>query len=464
MRLMTSTVTTMKKPTSNTSATPLKSSGPWTWLGARGFRYLYLLDFAALFATMLIVMVGRFGSTWPDATRQQHLFGMLAATCLHIVVYYFAGMYERPLRLGRRMWLSHVAGVTVIALLVSALIILPTGRYPIPRANLPFVAVIASILVAGNRHLSRALRSRRFGPPRVLLVGSPDDTELAASHLKESDKQAVVAGQISSPERLLEAASGMDATDILLVSETSLDHIYPEPLRSLEQRKTGVYLRITAKSALMGLRSVREVGGMPYVALRSNSLRPSQLRFKRLVELGILFVVSPIILIGTGLVAIYVRIRAGKNILYWQTRTGFDGQPFSMVKFRTMGPDAEADGKAVKAGTNDPRIVKGCEWLRTTRADELPQFWNVLRGQMSIVGPRPERPELSAQYEELIPGYSRRNEVPPGITGLAQVRGRYHTDPGYKLGHDIQYLVSWSPLLDLQIMLRTVAVVLRRKQ
>ncbi|MGZ0229337.1 MAG: hypothetical protein ACKVKO_05185, partial [Acidimicrobiales bacterium] len=176
----------MKKPTSNTSATPLKSSGPWTWLGARGFRYLYLLDFAALFATMLIVMVGRFGSTWPDATRQQHLFGMLAATCLHIVVYYFAGMYERPLRLGRRMWLSHVAGVTVIALLVSALIILPTGRYPIPRANLPFVAVIASILVAGNRHLSRALRSRRFGPPRVLLVGSPDDTELATSHLKES--------------------------------------------------------------------------------------------------------------------------------------------------------------------------------------------------------------------------------------------------------------------------------------
>jgi len=87
----------------------------------------------------------------------------------------------------------------------------------------------------------------------------------------------------------------------------------------------------------------------------------------------------------------------------------------------------------------------------------------VLRGEMSVVGPRPERPELTAQYERLIPGYARRHGIPPGITGLAQISGRYHTDPEYKLGHDLQYLVNWSPVLDLQILARTLLVMLTRR-
>ena len=98
-----------------------------------------------------------------------------------------------------------------------------------------------------------------------------------------------------------------------------------------------------------------------------------------------------------------------------------------------------------------------------TRLDELPQFWNVLKGEMSLVGPRPERPEMTKVYEETIPGYSRRHEIPPGITGLAQTRAGYHTDPSYKLGHDLQYLMAWTPILGLQIMVRTVGVMFRRR-
>ena len=91
------------------------------------------------------------------------------------------------------------------------------------------------------------------------------------------------------------------------------------------------------------------------------------------------------------------------------------------------------------------------------------QFWNVLKGDMSLVGPRPERPELVADFAKAIPGYGRRHEIPPGITGLAQTRGRYHTDASYKLGHDLQYLMSWSLVLDFQIIVRTVVVMFRRK-
>jgi len=97
------------------------------------------------------------------------------------------------------------------------------------------------------------------------------------------------------------------------------------------------------------------------------------------------------------------------------------------------------------------------------RFDELPQIWNVIRGDMSLVGPRPERQELADGFETLIPGYGRRHDIRPGITGLAQVNGSYHTDPGFKLGHDLQYLVNWSPILDAQILLRTVYVVLARR-
>ena len=129
-----------------------------------------------------------------------------------------------------------------------------------------------------------------------------------------------------------------------------------------------------------------------------------------------------------------------------------------------MKIDAEIDGKAKLAQIDDERILKGCNWLRRTRLDEVPQFWNVLLGQMSIVGPRPERPEMVSKFVSEIIGYSRRHEIPPGITGLAQTRSGYHTDASYKLGHDLQYLMSWSPVLDLQIMLKTIAVMFRRKQ
>ena len=101
--------------------------------------------------------------------------------------------------------------------------------------------------------------------------------------------------------------------------------------------------------------------------------------------------------------------------------------------------------------------------MRSTRADELPQLWNVVTGDMSLVGPRPERPELVARIAAEVPGYERRHEVRPGLTGLAQVQGRYHTDASFKVGHDLQYLVNWSLALDVQIMVRTVWVVLARR-
>jgi lipopolysaccharide/colanic/teichoic acid biosynthesis glycosyltransferase len=302
----------------------------------------------------------------------------------------------------------------------------------------------------------------RTGKPKVLLVGTPGDIALGTKHLND-DEVAEIVGQHESADGLLEAVDRTGATDVLLLSPNSLDAIYPEPLTALEDDNIGVLHRVGSQDTLLGLREVREVAGMPVVPVRSHTLAQSSAHFKRTIEVLMILAILPIILVVLALTALYVRICAGKGILYRQERVGKGGRSFEMVKFRTMVPAAEEGVGAVLARRGDPRIVPACAWLRKTRLDEIPQVWNILRGEMSIVGPRPERPEMTTEFEASIPGYARRHEIAPGITGLAQIQGRYSTDPEFKLGHDLQYLVNWSFVLDVQIMLRTVWVVLARR-
>lgn len=426
-----------------------------------GFRWLYAIDTLGIFGLLVAIMAIRFGGAWPEPTATW--VGILVATALLQVVFYFGGLYEKQLRLGQRMWFSQVAGLTLVGLAVSAVLVLPTGRYPIPRGNLPAAGVLVALFATGSRELSRRLRARRFGPPRVLLVGSEEQTLLAEEHLEESDRDAVVADRVVGSSDLLVKVDQRRATDVVFVDEMAVEGLFPEPARTLDDRGVGVYLRVTANSALMGLREVREIGGMPYVALRARALRPHQIRLKRLVELSVVLVVSPLVLLVGALVTGWLKLVVGPGVVLRQQRVGRGGKDFTLVKFRTMVADAEDEGGVRLAQRDDDRIVRGCGWLRRTRLDELPQFWNVLRGEMSLVGPRPERPELVAEFEAAIPGYGRRHEIPPGITGLAQTRASYHTDAAYKLGHDLQYLMSWSAILDLQILARTVFVMFRRQ-
>jgi exopolysaccharide biosynthesis polyprenyl glycosylphosphotransferase len=148
--------------------------------------------------------------------------------------------------------------------------------------------------------------------------------------------------------------------------------------------------------------------------------------------------------------------------LYRQTRIGQDGAPFAMLKFRSMVIDAEPDGQAVWACRHDPRVTRVGAVIRVLRIDELPQLLNVLRGEMSFVGPRPERPYFVAGLSKTIPFYALRSHVRPGVTGLAQVRypyGASEEDALQKLKYDLYYLKHASPWLDLKIVVSTVRVV-----
>jgi len=445
-------------PPSSPAALP-EPSGLYLRLWRAGFRWLYMLDAVGILAVTVLVTVVRFGTDWPEPGEL--LVGMVALTAILQLVFYFGGLYEKQARLGHRMWFARVVGLTLVGLAVGLVVVLPTGRYAVPRANLAAVGVGVVLVATTTRAMSRRLRSRRFGPPRVLLVGSSEQTALAASHLSETDRMAEVVAEVPVGAGVVTAADAHGATDVVFVDDVSLGDVMPEPLGALDGSGRGVYLRVTATTALLGLRDVREIGGMPYVAIRSRALHPHQLRLKRLVELAVLLVAAPLVVPLLVVAAVYVRVVAGGGVLFRQVRTGRDGVPFTLAKFRTMRHGAEADGAARLATLDDDRVVRGCGWMRRTRLDELPQVWHVVRGEMSLVGPRPERPELISEFEAAIPGYGRRHEIAPGITGLAQVRAGYHTDPAYKLGHDLQYLMSWSPVLDLQILARTVLVLFR---
>jgi exopolysaccharide biosynthesis polyprenyl glycosylphosphotransferase len=187
---------------------------------------------------------------------------------------------------------------------------------------------------------------------------------------------------------------------------------------------------------------------------------------KRFLDLLLVFLVSPLILVVIPLVALAVRLDSPGPAFYRQTRAGVAGKPFSIFKFRTMFVDAEKDGKAKWAKSGDPRITRLGRFLRKARLDELPQLYNVLKGEMSIVGPRPERPEFIEMLEKEVPFYKTRLTVKPGITGWAQVHYDYGNsveDALIKLQYDFYYIRYQSLALDIYIMFRTISVLLKLK-
>jgi exopolysaccharide biosynthesis polyprenyl glycosylphosphotransferase len=162
------------------------------------------------------------------------------------------------------------------------------------------------------------------------------------------------------------------------------------------------------------------------------------------------------------LVALLVRLDSPGPILYRQERVGLGGKPFTLLKFRSMRANAEARGPAW-AQQRDPRVTRVGSFMRRTRMDELPQLINILRGEMSFIGPRPERPHFVEQLAQAIPFYRERARVKPGLTGWAQVNYPYGAsveDARAKLSYDLYYVRNRSPLLDILILLSTVRVIL----
>jgi exopolysaccharide biosynthesis polyprenyl glycosylphosphotransferase len=214
---------------------------------------------------------------------------------------------------------------------------------------------------------------------------------------------------------------------------------------------------------MIGRLRFRIVGDLPLLEARVRPLEGASGVVKRcfdvLVSGAALLLLAP----GFALAAALVSSTSPGGVFYRQTRVGRDGRLFELFKLRTMREGAEVETGAVLATPDDPRVTAIGRALRGARIDEIPQLWNVMRGDMSLVGPRPERPEFAEKFAKSVAGYGLRHAARPGLTGLAQISGEYMSEPDIKLRYDLAYLNNWSFFLDLAILLRTLPVVLTRR-
>ena len=188
--------------------------------------------------------------------------------------------------------------------------------------------------------------------------------------------------------------------------------------------------------------------------------------YKRVFDLTVIIIAYtlffPLWLVVWVLVPLAIRLEDGGPVFYAQERVGRRGQHFKVLKFRTMIQNAESLTGQVLAAEDDPRLTRVGRILRKLHLDEIPQVINILKGEMSLVGPRPERPALAEQFSREVPGFPERLRVRPGIAGLAQVRGSYWTDPSYKLKYDNLYIETMSPWLDCKLLVLAVWVAIKR--
>jgi Undecaprenyl-phosphate glucose phosphotransferase len=202
---------------------------------------------------------------------------------------------------------------------------------------------------------------------------------------------------------------------------------------------------------------LEDLDGLPIININDVPLQGFNTWVKRSIDVAVSAVALLLLSLPLAIIAALVRLTSEGPIFYRQERMGLDGKAFNVYKFRSMPEGAENDTGPVWARDDDPRATRIGRWLRRFDLDELPQFWNVLRGDMSIVGPRPERPYFVEQFKHRIPQYMLRHKVKAGITGWAQVNGwRGNTSLEKRIEYDLYYIENWSVTLDLKIMWLTL--------
>lgn len=255
----------------------------------------------------------------------------------------------------------------------------------------------------------------------------------------------------------------IEASDIVLIGESLPVEIKEHILRIANEKKKMVILVPTLYEISCSKMYLWQIDDLPTQRVSRMLLTLEQRILKRTLDIVVavisLILLSPIMLIT----AVIVKLDSPGPIIYSQVRVGRFGKEFKVHKFRSMRQDAEAKTGPVLAGENDPRITKFGHFMRATRLDELPQLLNVLKGEMSIVGPRPERPFFVEQFVKEKPEYAYRHNVKPGITGLAQIAGKYNTTAYDKLVYDLIYIQNVSVMYDLTLMLQTLKVLITKE-
>lgn len=303
---------------------------------------------------------------------------------------------------------------------------------------------------------------RRVFPPREMLLihGEREIADILQKFSSRKDKYRIVKC-MDVKEGLWrledEISKGYGAIVLWDISTSERNHL----LKYCYSRSIRVYMMPKIPDVLVKGSDQLHLFDTPILLTREYALSVEQRLVKRLIDiicsLLLLVIASPFMLITAICIKCYDR----GPVFYKQIRCTRDGREFQIMKFRSMSEDAEKDGVARLATKNDKRITPVGKFIRTVRIDELPQLFNILRGDMSFIGPRPERPEIIRQYMEDMPEFAFRMKVKAGLAGYAQVYGKYNTTPYDKLKLDLCYIENYSLWLDLKLMLLTLKILIK---
>lgn len=449
---------------------------------------LILTDVAMILLAALVGYHLRFSSgllPYEEFHPLQGYVGTIALqTALVLIILGASGMY-RPLR--SISWLDHFYSVfasvsvgTSLGIVVGAFLWkdAPFSRLMVAMVWLATVTLVmlGRLVVHGAGGL---LRQRGVGEETVLIVGTGDTARLVLERIRHSPRMGYRPIGFVAEESELVDLEGLPILGSLEQTGNLVRALQPDnvivaiPTLSSQQlldivtQCAGERVNIKVFPDLFQLMtsgvSIGDLNGLPLVSVKDIALRGWNLVLKRGMDLVVsalsLMVLSPLFLA----VAVAVKITSPRgSVFYCQERVGLDGKPFLVVKFRTMRPDAESGTGPVWATADDPRRTAIGSFLRRTSLDELPQLINVLIGEMSLVGPRPERPYFVEQFRQTVPRYFQRHREKAGITGWAQVNGlRGNTPIEERTAYDLWYVENWSLWLDIKILLKTPLAALK---
>jgi len=310
----------------------------------------------------------------------------------------------------------------------------------------------ARALVVGAGAVGRSLAASLESTGRYIVVGFVDDD--CGPAVTESPAQPI----LGERSKTIDIVEQYRIDEVFLAYAPTWQQNLVQQLAS-SGREVGVHVIPTPYEALLPTSRVRNAGDIALIRLATAS-RPGSELAKRTLDIGASLLVAPVVLPAVAVVAVVIKLTSKGPVIFAQERVGRYGKKFNVFKFRTMVHGAEAEtGPVLSTGNDDSRLTRIGRYLRMFRIDEIPQLWNVVRGEMSLVGPRPERPVFVDSFVRSVPCYSQRHNVRPGITGLAQVCGGYHTDARDKLRFDLIYVSHRSLRMDIAILVRTVLVV-----
>ena len=463
-------------------------------------RTLYSFSLVALDAFLVVIAFIlayelRYSLAWPSevlnpVSLRRYVAWILILLVADIGALAFLGQYIIKRAVSRLDQIMTIAlGMTLGTIIAVAFVAFvfknqdETLAFDYPRLMIVYTWIFSIILVmlgrVSHQQLRIWLRRRGFDQDRMLIVGTGETARIILQRILWSPNLGFeVVGIVDEnpgideflgipvmgrPEDLPRLIEDHEVDEVLVAIPEHGHRAVVRTIGYCERGRVSIKVAPDIFHSITSAASIDDLGGLPLVAVRDYTMRGYLLIAKRALDLagamvGLVFL-SPLML----LVGLLIKLESPGPVFFIQDRMGLDGKPFKMIKFRSMRADSERNGPGWTVD-NDPRQTRLGALLRKIEVDELPQFINVLLGEMSLVGPRPEQPHYVEQFRQVVPRYMERHREKAGMTGWAQVNGmRGDTSIEERTRYDIWYIENWSIFLDIKIVLRTIWQTLARK-